>query len=88
MEADEAYVPLGGKGKKQVKPKRRGGRCTERKRPFSTLVERGSRKTLYLAGRNANSGTVASVLLRHVEPGSTVYTDEFSRLQAHKPARL
>ena len=82
MEADEAYVPLGSKGKRQVKPKRRGGRrrrgrCTEHKRPFFTLVERGSRKTLYLAGRNANSGTVAAILLRHVEPGSTVYTDKF-----------
>jgi len=45
VEVDEAYVPLGRKGKKQAKPRRRGGgrrrgRATSRKKPFFTLVER------------------------------------------------
>ncbi|OYT31436.1 MAG: hypothetical protein B6U94_03210, partial [Thermofilum sp. ex4484_79] len=42
-----------------------------------TLVEHGSRKALFLAEEDASCRTVATVLLRHVEPGSTVYTDEF-----------
>ena len=79
---DEAYVPLGGKGRRQARPRRRGGgrrrgRSTGRKKPFFTLVERGSRKTLFLAERDASSKTVATVLLGRVERGSVVYTDEF-----------
>ncbi len=54
-----------------------GGRCTGRKKPFFTLVERGSRKALFLAEGDASGRTVATVLLRHVKRGSTVYTDEF-----------
>ena len=82
VEVDEAYVPLGFKGRRRAWPRRRGrgrrrGRCTGRKRPFFTLVERGSRKALFLAERDASCRTVATVLLRHVEPGSTVYTDCF-----------
>jgi len=82
VEVDEAYVPLGNKGRKQTRPRRRGGgrrrgRYAGRKRPFFTLVERDSRKTLFLAKRDVSRGTVATVLLRHVERGSVVYTDEF-----------
>ena len=76
---DEAYVPLGCKGRRQASPRRRGGgrrrgRYTGRKKPFFTLVER---RMLFLAEKGTDSKTVAKVLLRHVEPGSTVYTDGF-----------
>ncbi|OYT29269.1 MAG: hypothetical protein B6U94_07770, partial [Thermofilum sp. ex4484_79] len=47
------------------------------KKPFFTLVERGSRKALFLAEGGASCRTVATVLLGHVKRGSTVYTDEF-----------
>jgi len=82
VEVDKAYVPLDGKGRRQAWPRRRGGgrrrgRCTGRKKPFFTLVERGSRKALFLAEGDASSKTVATVLLGRVERGSTVYTDEF-----------
>ena len=82
VEVDEAYVPLGYKGRKQARPRRRGGgrrrgRAASHKRPFFTLVERGSRRALFLAEESASSKVVASVLLRHVERGSVVYTDEF-----------
>jgi len=82
VEVDEAYVPLGRKGKKQVKPRRRGGgrrrgRATDRKKPFFTLVERGSRRALFSAEDNASGKTIASLLLRRVERGSAIYTDEF-----------
>jgi len=55
VEVDEAYVPLGFKGQRRAWPRRRGGggrrgRSTGRKKPFFTLVERGSRKALFLAG--------------------------------------
>jgi len=75
-------VPLGYKGKRQARPRRRGGgrrrgRSARRKKPFFTLVERGSRRALFLAARDASGGTVAAVLLGHVERGSVVYTDEF-----------
>jgi len=82
VEVDEAYVPLGCKGRRQAWPRRRGGgrrrgRCTGRKKPFFTLVERGSRRALFLAEGDASGRTVATVLLGHVKRGSTVYTDEF-----------
>ncbi|OYT30233.1 MAG: IS1595 family transposase, partial [Thermofilum sp. ex4484_79] len=82
VEVDEAYVPLGFKGQRRARPRRRGGgrrrgRCTGRKKPFFTLVERGSRKVLFLAEGDASCRTIATVLLRHVEPGSVVYTDGF-----------
>jgi len=82
VEVDEAYVPLGCKGRRQAWPRRRGGGrrrgcCTGRKKPFFTLVKRESRKILFLAERDASSKTVATVLLGRVERGSTVYTDEF-----------
>ena len=82
VEVEEAYVPLSCKGGRQAWPRRRGGgrrrgRCTGRKKPFFTLVERGSRKALFLAEGDASSRTVATVLLGRVERGSTVYTDEF-----------
>ena len=82
VEVDEAYVPLGFKGQRRARPRRRGegmrrGRCTGRKKSFFTLVERGSRKVLFLAEGDASCRTIATVLLRHVEPGSVIYTDEF-----------
>ena len=82
VEVDEAYVPLGRKGRKAVKPRRRGGgrrkgRSTKRKTPFFTLVQRGSRRVIYVAAKRANKKTVASLLLRRVRRGSAVFTDEF-----------
>ncbi len=82
VEVDEAYMPLGFKGQRRARPRRRDGgrrrgRCTGRKRPFFTLVERGPRKAFFLAEGNASCRTVATVLLRHLERGSTVYTDSF-----------
>ncbi len=75
-------MPLGFKGQRMARPRRRDGgrrrgRCAGRKRPFFTLVERGSRKAFFLAGRDVSGRTVAMVLLGHVERGSTVYTDGF-----------
>ena len=82
VEVDEVYVPLGCKGRRRATPRRRGGgrrrgRAANRKKPFFTLVERGSRRALFLAEKGASSKVVAGVLLRHVERGSVVYTDEF-----------
>ena len=75
VEVDEAYVPLGFKGQRRAWPRRRGGgrrrgRCTGRKRPFFTLAERRLHKPLFLAEGDASGKTIATVLLRHVEPGS------------------
>jgi len=82
VEVDEAYVPVGQKGEKQEKPRRRGGgrrrgRATGRKRLFFTLVERRSRRALFVAKDDASSKTVKDLLSKRVERGSTVYTDEF-----------
>ncbi|OYT31172.1 MAG: hypothetical protein B6U94_04030 [Thermofilum sp. ex4484_79] len=73
-------MPLGFKGQRRARRRgggRRRGRCAERKRPFFTLVERGPRRAFFLAEGDASGRTVATVLLRHVEPGSMVYTDGF-----------
>ena len=82
VEVDEAYVPLGYKGRRRATPRRRSGgrrkgRAANRKKLFFTLVERGSRRVLFLAEEGASSKVVAGVLLRHVERGSVAYTDEF-----------
>ena len=82
VEVDEAYVPVGCKGEERARPRRRGGgrrrgRSAARKKPFFVLVERGSRRSLFLAEKDASSKTVAKVLLRRVERDSVVYTDEF-----------
>ena len=73
---------MGFEGQRRAWPRRRGGgrrrgRCAGRKRPFFTLVERGSRRALFLAEGDAGGKTIATVLLKHVERGSTVYTDSF-----------
>ena len=52
VEVDEAYVPVGCKGKRCTRPRRRGsgrrrGRNTLQRKPFFTLFERGSRKSLF-----------------------------------------
>ena len=82
VEVDEVYVPLGCKGERQAKPRRRGGgrrrgRSTARKKPFFTLFNRGSRRALFVAADSASSEDVKKVLSKRVEHGSTVYTDEF-----------
>jgi len=82
VEVDEAYVPVGQKGERQARPSRRGGgrrrgRATGRKKPFFTLVERRSRRALFIAKDDASSKTVEDMLLRRVERESTIYTDEF-----------
>ena len=82
VEVDEAYVPVGCKGKRCTRPRRRGsgrrrGRNTVQKKPFFTLFERGSRKALFLAEDDAFKKTVTEILLRYVEHGSIIYTDEF-----------
>ena len=82
VEVDEVYVPLGNKGEKQVKPRRRGsgrrrGRCSLNKKPLFTLVERKSRRALFVKANSASSEDVKKVLSKRVERGSTVYTDGF-----------
>ena len=82
VEVDEVYVPLGCKGERQARPRRRGGgrrrgRSTARKKPFFTLFNRGSRRALFVTADSASSEDVKKVLSKRVERGSTVYTDEF-----------
>jgi transposase-like protein len=69
VEADETYV--GGKGKG---PR---GRSTASKIPVIAVRERTSGKVRMQAVENVSASVLAGFIREHVEPGSTMHTDEF-----------
>jgi len=82
VELDEAYVPVGNKGKRVEKPRKRGGgrkrgRARERKLPVISARERGSKRVLFKCLESVSSKQVEKFLLEHVTLNSTVFTDEF-----------
>jgi transposase-like protein len=84
-EADEVYISCGEKGTKQIErpARKRGlkkkGRGTwdSDKPPVVGLVERANAKVRLEVCENANKVTCNELIERHVEPGSTVNTDEW-----------
>ena len=76
VEADEAY--FGGKAKNmhaRDRDRRVSGRGGVDKAPVLALVERGGPVRAF-AVPDTTKGTLQGLLERHVEPGSTIYTDE------------
>ena len=67
VEVDESYLASG-------KWRRRGGRVTDRKIPVLGLLERGG-KVIVKVIPNKNKKTVQSIILKHVECGSELFTD-------------
>ena len=56
---------------------RRRGRSTKLKKLFLTLMERGSKRAVFVKSSPTSRDEVTSLLSKRVELGSVVYTDEF-----------
>ena len=86
VEMDEAYVKAGLKGKRGLRraPRKRGlkarGRGTYEtdKVPVVAAVERGSGRVRLQPHRNVKGRVVIKRYQRDVDPGSRVYTDDYS----------